>query len=192
MRLIWTMFLLLPIILLARENPFSSASKPTAIESTKAPVTVEKKAIQSKPKIHPQRLKTSKSLPEQTTQPKIDSQREVTKSTKPKIHPKRNLGKKEVLNFAKARFVFRENSAYIETKDKIIRYFSIANPPSIVIDFRGASDFASKRKVLHTKPFTKLEMGAHGKRYRVVLRLDKVHKYKIDKRKYGQVVTIVR
>jgi len=192
MRLILTMFLLLPIILLARENPFSSASEPVATESTKAPLAVEKKATQSKPKIHPQRVQISKSLPEQTTQPKIDLQREVTKSTKPKIHPKRNLDKKEVLNYSKARFVFRENSAYIETKDKIIRHFSIVNPPSIVIDFRGASDFASKRKVLHTKPFIKLEMGAHGNRYRVVLRLDKVHKYKIDKRKYGQVVTIIR
>ena len=188
MRFTWTVLLLLPIILMARDNPFASANEP-ATQSTKAPLPVEKQVTQSKPKIHPQRVRAT----ELVSKPKVHPQRQVKQTnhttSKPKIHPKRNLGKKEILNFSKARFVFRENSAYIETKDKIIRHFSIFNPPSIVIDFKGASDFASIRKTLSTKPFTKLEMGAHGKRYRVVLRLDKMCEYKIDKRKYGQVVT---
>jgi len=191
MRFTWTVLLLLPIILMARDNPFASADEP-ATQSTKASLSVEKQGIQSKPKIHPQRVRATAPV----SKAKVHPQRQVKQTnhmtSKPKIHPKRNLGKKEVLNFSKARFVFRENSAYIETKDKIIRHFSIANPPSIVIDFRGASDFASKRKALRTKPFIKLEMGAHGKRYRVVLRLEKMYKYKIDERRYGQVVTILK
>ena len=192
MRLTWTILLLLPIILIARENPFSSSddtqSHSPTISSSKE--TTFKQA----PKIHPRHINTVVVTPPPAKKPKIHPQRQVNthKISKPKIHPQRNLGTKEVLNFAKARFVFRKNSAYIETKDKIIRHFSIANPPSIVIDFRGVSDFASKRKVLRTKPFIKLEMGAHGKRYRVVLRLDKMHKYKIDKRRYGQVITILK
>ena len=196
MRLIWTIFLLLPIILMARENPFASASESQVVVPTKEPLAVEKTRTQTKPKIHPRRINTTETATQSINKPKVHPQRQVKQITqtqsKPKIHPQRNLGKKEVLNFSKARFVFRENSAYIETKDKIIRHFSIANPPSIVIDFRGASDFASQRKRLSTKPFTKLQMGAHGKRYRVVLRLDKMHQYKIDKRKYGQVVTIIK
>ncbi len=168
MRLRWTILLLLPMILMARENPFASSTDTKQVNTT-APLT-------KAPKVHPRRT--------DNTQPS-------SQASKPKIHPQRNLGTKEVLNFSKARFVFRKNSAYIETKDKIIKHFSIANPPSIVIDFKGVSDFASKRKELRTTPFTKLEMGAHGNRYRVVLRLNKVHKYKINKRKYGQVITIV-
>ena len=97
---------------------------------------------------------------------------------------------KEVVNYAKARFVFRENSAYIETKDELIKHFAIATPPSIVIDFKAPSDFASKRKELTTVPFVKLEMGAHGDRYRVVLRLDREHSYRIEKKRYGQFLTI--
>jgi len=97
---------------------------------------------------------------------------------------------KEVFNFAKARFVFSEKSVYIETKDTIVRHFAIANPPSIVIDFSSSSDFASKRKELNVRPFVKLEMGAHKDYYRVVLRLDEVHTYTIEKRRFGQVVTI--
>ena len=108
----------------------------------------------------------------------------------PTIQPDRKSFKKEVVNYAKARFVFRENSAYIETKDSIIKHFSIATPPSIVIDFESPSDFPSKRKELDIRPFVKLEMGAHSDHYRVVLRLDRVHNYSIEKRKYGQVVTI--
>ena len=178
MRLLFVLFLTVPLMLIARENPFVAATKQES-STKKVEVAVEPKVnLTPKPKVHPQR-------------PPVKSTKTVKTQTKPKIHPQRSAYKKEVVNYAKARFVFRENSAYIETKDKIIRHFAISNPPSIVIDFRAPSDFASKRKELTTKPFTKLEMGAHDNRYRVVLRLDKVHQYKIDRRKYGQVVTIL-
>jgi hypothetical protein len=115
----------------------------------------------------------------------------AVQTVQPQIHPQRLMVDKEVVNYGKARFVFRENSAYIETNDRLIKHFSISNPPSIVIDFESPSDFPSKRKELETEPFIKLEMGAHSDHYRVVLRLDKLHKYTIEKRKYGQLVTII-
>ena len=178
MRLLSALLLTLPLILVARENPFTPAGE--VDKTTKhEQVVIEKKSKPApQPKVHPKRIETK-------------SATSVAQKKKPKIHPKRNSSKKEVVNYGKARFVFRENSAYIETKDKVIRHFAISNPPSIVIDFKGYSDFASKRQVLATRPFTKLEMGAHDKSYRVVLRLDKVHKYSMKKRKYGQVVTIL-
>ncbi len=119
-----------------------------------------------------------------------DPEEEKGAVSAPTIHPDRKSFTKEVVNYGKARFVFRENSAYIETKDSIIKHFSIETPPSIVIDFESPSDFPSKRKELKMSPFVKLEMGAHNDHYRVVLRLDKVHNYSIEKRKYGQVVTV--
>lgn len=177
MRLLFVLFFTIPLMLAARENPFVAASHS---EQTAVQEKVEASSAQpvSKPKIHPQRPQT-KPTPA------------VSEEGGPKIHPQRQSFKKEIVNYGKARFVFRENSAYIETKDKMIRHFSIANPPSIVIDFRSPSDFASKRKELTVKPFIKLEMGAHTNRYRVVLRLDKVHNYKVEKRKYGQVITFL-
>ena len=193
MRFTWTILLLLPIMLLARENPFASATDTKQTSTTV--IDAQKTLPKQTSKVRQSRIDNEKDTAQQSSKPKVHPQHLVNidqKVTTAKIHPQRKLGKKEILNFAKARFIFRENSAYIETKDKMIRHFSIANPPSIVIDFRGASDFASKRKALRTKPFTKLEMGAHGNRYRVVLRLDKIHQYKIDKRKYGQVVTIIK
>ena len=124
------------------------------------------------------------------SEPGMTAEPEEEKKTPPNILPQRISNEKVVVNYAKARFVFRENSAYIETKDSIIKHFSIATPPSIVIDFKSPSDFPSRRKELNIRPFLKLEMGAHSDHYRVVLRLDRMHNYHIEKRKYGQIVTI--
>ena len=176
MRFLFLLFFTVPLLLLARENPFVPATELEKTSATKQTTTSPKTV--AKPKVHPQR---------QQIKPKTV----VVQKKKPTIHPQRRSFKKEVVNYAKARFIVRENSVYIETKDKVIRHFSIPNPPSIVIDFKGYSDFASKRKELRIKPFVKLEMGAHNDRYRVVLRLDKMHQYKLDKRKYGQVVMIL-
>ena len=177
MRLLFVLLFTVPLILMARENPFAPAAELDKTVNQEQVVQQSEPEPAAKPKVHPQRIETKTTV--------------VAEKPKPKIHPQRKSYKKEVVNYSKARFVFRENSVYIETKDKIIRHFTIPNPPSIVIDFRAPSDFASKRKELTTKPFIKLEMGAHNNRYRVVLRLDKVHQYKIDRRKYGQVVTIL-
>ena len=178
MRFIFILFFTVPLLLLARENPFTAATELEKTSTTKQTTASPKPKAVVKPKVHPQRQQTK---PEAV----------VVQKKKPTIHPQRRTFKKEVVNYSKARFVVRENSVYIETKDKVIRHFSIPNPPSIVIDFKGYSDFASKRKALSTKPFIKLEMGAHNDHYRVVLRLDKMHQYKLDKRKYGQVVMIL-
>ena len=172
MRFITLFVLTLPFVLIARDNPFILAT-PADNNAVKA----ETKRV-SKPKIHPQRH-------QKTADPIVVSEKKTEPQTK------QNRDTKEVINTSKARFVVRENSVYIETKDKVIKHFSITSPPSLVIDFKGYSDFASKRNELHTKPFTKLEMGAHGNRYRVVIRLDRQHNYKLSKRKYGQVVTIL-
>lgn len=175
MRFLVLFFLTFPFLMLARDNPFTPVTE-SAITKEKT-TEPETKAV-TKPKIHPQRRQTKAKLP-------------VTAKKEPTVHPQHRPQKKEIVNTSKARFVFSADTLYIETKDKVIKHFAIANPPSIVIDFKGYSDFASKRKALTVEPFVKLEMGSHGDRYRVVIRLDKTHKYKVNRGKYGQVVTIL-
>ncbi len=192
MRLTLLILFTFTFILSARDNPFVPANTqevqvvryntplPNKVETDPLHKTTSEVAPNiikpdSKPKIHPPRTKR---IP--TT---------VTEKKKTKVATTKT--NKEVFNFSKARFVFKKNRAYIETKDKIAKHFSISNPPSIVIDFISPSDFGSKRKMLATAPFKKLEIGAHGGRYRVVLRLDKQHKYKIGRYKYGRVVKII-
>ncbi|MGB6018178.1 MAG: hypothetical protein WBF77_01135, partial [Sulfurimonadaceae bacterium] len=131
MRLIFVLLLSVPLILIARENPFEPASNNATTASKQQTILEQTSKPISKPKIHAQRTQTKSTT--------------ASQSIKPTIHPQRKSYKKEVINYGKARFVFRENSAYIETKDKVIRHFAISNPPSIVIDFKSPSDFASKR-----------------------------------------------
>ena len=196
MPLLLTLLLFLSLSLQARENPF--APVPETQTGTQVEKTGKKQVAHSKPKVHPQRKAKGSEEPVTKKRPKIHPQRKtkvsepVVTTQKPKIHPQRKVRDKVVINTSKARFVIRENSVYIETKDKMIRSFAIANPPSIVMDFRAKADFASKRENLAIKPFTKLEMGAHGDRYRVVLRLDKKHKYKIENARYGKILTILK
>ncbi|MCJ7764702.1 MAG: AMIN domain-containing protein, partial [Thiovulaceae bacterium] len=147
MRYLSLFIVVFPLMLTARENPFSPVP---AIESVK----VKEQNVTA-----PSALKTSKT----------------------EMPLQRMSHTKEIVNYGKARFVFRENSAYIESKDDVINHFAITNPPSIIIDFKSPSDFASKRKALAVKPFIKLEVGAHTDYYRVVLRLDKVHSYTDEK-----------
>ncbi|MEN8146680.1 MAG: AMIN domain-containing protein [Campylobacterota bacterium] len=173
MRRLLPAIMFLPLLLAARENPFTPVEITKTYETPQA-VTVEPEVTVAKPKavvVKPSRKKIA--------------------DPKPRISAEKSSDKQELYAYAKARFVFKENSAYIKTKDEMIKHFVVSNPPRIVIDFRSTSKFTSKRQELTTKPFKKLEMGAHSDSYRVVLRLDGEHNYKVDKRKDGQVVTIL-
>ncbi len=176
MRLIYLFLIAVPVLLTARENPFApslhSDVNVTYEKSETVSTVIETDAIAD------------------FEEPVIEQGLETVIDEEPKNDPSLNTEIKKVVNYAQARFVFRDRSVYIETKDRMIRHFTIANPPSIVIDFEAASDFASKREALETGPFVKLEMGAHDDYYRVVLRLDGPHQYTIESQKYGEVVTI--
>ncbi len=167
--------LLLPLLLLARENPFSATDK----TSTKTTSSTLIQSSNTKPKIHPSRIFVTEKQSETIT-------------TEPKVHPQRKQESKQVINTAKARLVFRPYSVYIETKDRIIRHFHIVKSHSIVMDFKSPSDFASVRRTIDVKPFHKVVIGAHSNRYRVVLRLEGKHNYKIEKKKYGELITILK
>ncbi len=173
MRFLIVLLLALPLMTEARENPFAPA--------TEDEKSVEKEAIIVKQETEEVEATNIDPMPVE-----IETVTEVSQEEEPSTD-----AKKEVVNYAVARFVFRENSAYIETKDEVLRHFAVSSPPSIVVDFKAAADFASKRKELTVKPFKKVEMGAHGDLYRVVLRLDKKHRYKIESAQYGQLITIL-
>jgi len=174
MRFTFLLTLLLPLLLVARENPF------TPVEIIKTDESIEKTAVDDYKTVATEPAKEI--VAPDAFEP--ESQREdaadiVTGDSD-----------EEVVNYEKVRFVFKENSVYIETKDKVLKHFKIANPPRIVIDFESESNFASKRQELITRPFKKLEMGAHGDQYRVVLRLDRAHTYTLEKSMYGHLLRI--
>jgi len=162
--------------LVARENPFTPVEIIKTDEGTEKAVADDYKTVAAEPV---KEIDTDYEIEDTSLSDDVSG---IVQSDSPE----------EVVNYANVRFVFKENNAYIETKDKVLKHFKIANPPSIVIDFESASNFASKRQELSTRPFKKLEMGAHGDQYRVVLRLDKAHTYMLEKSMYGHLLRITK
>jgi len=160
--------------LAARENPFTPVEIINTDESTEKTVVDNYKTVTTD---HAKEIVESDAIEPET---QIEYTPDIAK----------NDSVEEVVNYEKVRFVFKENNVYIETKDEVLKHFKIANPPRIVIDFKSDSNFASKRKELSVRPFKKLEMGAHGDQYRVVLRLDGAHTYTLEKSMYGQLLRI--
>ncbi len=160
------LFLTLPLLLAARDNPFLPA---LTENRTPLPLIKHTKTVQEP--VGTEVVKVKKAPVQMET-------------------PVKRAQKRRILNYEKVRLVLTEHSVYIQTNDKMLKHFSIKNPPSIVIDFRSKADFSSKRETLSVGAVKKVEIGAHGDSYRVVLRLDKRHYYKISKKRYGQFLTI--
>jgi len=168
MRFSTGLLLSLPLVLIARDNPFVPAITQSNHQTTS---TVSTKV--SEPK------KVEVSTPVKQVEKKHT---QIASVTSPKIL--------KTLNYQNVRLVFREGSVYVETKDRLLKQFSLKSPPSIVLDFKSKADFASKRDVISIGGFKKVEIGAHGNSYRVVFRLDQGVKYSVDKKRYGYVVTL--
>ena len=169
MRFVVVFFILFPILLTARENPFTPAETTTKKSSSiKSPTVTPVPSKKRGPKIHPQRPVVTK---------KVDV-------------PSPTSENKVVFNTLKSRFLVYEDRVYIETKDRLKKHFALQHPDRIVIDFRSSSDFASKRSTINGLPVTKIEVGAHGSYYRVVFRLDKSYRYSVEDAKYGLLLKL--
>jgi hypothetical protein len=150
-------------LLAARENPFFAPQ-----EQQKEQVKDEKKQV-SQPDVIKAEAVPVVEVPSQ----------------KPKTVAKQVGKKREVVNFEYIRFVFGEGEVQLETKDKLIKHFVLPKQKLIVMDFEQKADFATKRRMLATKPFRELRIGVHKGYYRVVLKLDDMRKYGVSKGRYG-------
>lgn len=65
-----------------------------------------------------------------------------------------------------------DNRMSLLTKDPMIHYFTLADPDSIVIDFKHNGSFDTFEKTLNASPYKKAKITHHGKFARVTLTLD--------------------
>jgi len=170
MRCIVLISIFCSLLLSARDNPFVAPqdnSHKTGVSKT-ATVHASKKR---KPKIHPQRPIRPVHVTDENSRTSAPTD-------------------KVVFNTLKARFIVQDKSVYIETKDTLKKHFALEDPNRIVMDFKSASDFASKRKHLKGFAVTQIEVGAHGSYYRVVFRVNDLYKYRVEKVRYGLLLTL--
>lgn len=82
-------------------------------------------------------------------------------------------------------FDIDNNILMIETEDKLLRDFSITEPPKIVIDLAGDKNFQTKLIDTDASIFKEVAIGKHKNFYRVAIELDGIYKYSLRHTDYG-------
>jgi len=180
---------MLLLLLEARENPFVPADKSSKVIKKSAPTP---KLVKNKPQ---KKNTISRTQENNSSTEEVKSVVKVIK--KPVVVPTKKSSRKVksekmVLNYEKVRFVFEKSTVYIQTKDTLKKRFILKNPTRIVFDYKAKANFASKKEILDLKAFQKVQVGAHGSYYRIVITLQKHFKPQISKERFGILVKAVQ
>lgn len=96
----------------------------------------------------------------------------------------------EIANFQHIRFVVSGTQMRIETKDKLIKRFSMSEPDRIILDFKGHTDFPTRKQLFANANFKVIRMGVHATYYRVVVELDAHRTPTVVPYRYGYILTV--
>ena len=87
-------------------------------------------------------------------------------------------------------FEARGKELIIETTDKSIRHFLVAQPYKIVVDFERDAAFYTKKIPLNQGSFKEITMGNHNGYYRAAILLDGHYRYNFKKIETGFIITL--
>ncbi len=198
------MCLLLPVVSVARDNPFkpvissSSMGKATNVGSGLKPLILQKLSLPSPVrvlksiKLEVVNVDGSKSEISYDIDKKVDWHRGVFISNS-KIEVAKKLKKPEPKLLKPFKFLsvlIDGKKLLLKTKDKMIRELYFSKPYKIAIDFKRDVAFYTKIIPLQKLSYKKVVIGNHGKFYRVVLELDGQYRYKIVKTSSGYLVEL--
>ena len=192
-----TLFFLFFTSLVARENPFfpmegekdiayTSNTKESIPPLKRATITLPTQArILEKVVIHYKNLDGSQESQELTINNSIDWHLPIFISQNYNINelktkPYEN-SYKEVASIQYAKFFTQDKALKIETKDKLLRHFTLVQPHRIIVDFQRDASIKSYKKSNQNSPFRQIRVGNHNGYYRVVIELDGFYKYELQK-----------
>ncbi|MBZ7936017.1 AMIN domain-containing protein [Campylobacter sp. B0100352/1] len=81
-----------------------------------------------------------------------------------------------------------KNKIKLNTQDDLISDFSVGNPSKIIIDFKSTAIYPTKNIRLKNSIFKRIDFGSHKGYYRLVIYLDGVYNYEIQKDSTGYMV----
>ncbi len=198
-------FILLKIVLFARENPFfpiNESNTPSYTTNkikkiqpfTKASIELPNSArILQKISITFINLDGSQETKTISINKKIDwhYSLDIIQKTKPlqtDISQKK-IKFKKIGSLKFISFFTSYKKLKIQTQDKLIRNFKIVDPDRIVLDFKKELNFRSYQ--FHCNQiFKKIRIGNHDGYYRVVLELDGKYTYTIKKTDFGYLLIL--
>jgi len=184
-------FLLIPIFLFARINPFEPVISP---ENT----LVVKPKYFKKVKVYlPENARILKKIifvyqtlsgdikqKEVGINKNIDFHKPIILMHKIEKFPER------VLKFSLFKMYIKNKKMFIEDKDKLLRQFFLVKPFRIILDFKRKSDFSTIKKIIKNSFVKKVIIGSHGNFYRVVIYFDAKYNYKIKKDVNGVLIEL--
>lgn len=88
-------------------------------------------------------------------------------------------------------YAVHKNKIKLNTSDEMITDFSVGNPSKIVIDFRSNLISPTKNIRLSNSIFKRIDFGSHQGYYRLVIYLDGVYNYNIQKDATGYMVNLL-
>ncbi|WP_103642576.1 AMIN domain-containing protein [Campylobacter concisus] len=114
----------------------------------------------------------------------------IEPTTKP-VQETKSSEKKEVKFLGFVSFLVHEKELNIITKAKNLKHFAYEKN-KIVLDFaKPPRSFKTRNLKLENETFKNVIIGWHDKYFRVVLELDKMHKYKLETAENGYVLKLL-
>lgn len=114
----------------------------------------------------------------------------IEPTTKP-VQETKSSEKKEVKFLGFVSFLAHEKELHIITKAKNLKHFAYEKN-KIVLDFaKPPRSFKTRNLKLENETFKNVIIGWHDKYFRVVLELDKMHKYKLETTENGYVLKLL-
>jgi len=121
----------------------------------------------------------------------LSSVKESEKKTQAVVKPKKKIQFTKFTSLKFISFYTNKKVMKIKTKDKMIRSFLLTKPHRIVCDFKRETDLRSFEKIASKKSiFKQINIGTHSGYYRVVIELDGLYKFSIDKSTDGYIISL--
>lgn len=98
---------------------------------------------------------------------------------------------KKIASMKHATFFSLDKTLKIVTSDKNIRNFLLVEPHRIVMDFKKDTTFKSYTKVMKKNIFSAIRVGNHSGYYRIVIELDGLYRYKLEKISDGYMIHLI-
>ena len=185
-------FLLIPLFLFARLNPFKPVLMPNEGNITKPSFFEEIKVkLPNNARILKKVIFVYETLESDIKQKEIKINKNIDFHYPFIISQTKEKFQIKTLNFPVFRMYIKNYKIFIKTKNSLIRSFFLAEPFRLVLDFKSKNmDFLTISKTLKHLFIKKVVLGAHKGFYRIVIYFDTKYAYKIKKDPEGILIEL--
>jgi len=184
-------FLLIPIFLLARINPFEPVITPENTLIVKPEYFhFAKVYLPSNARVLKKIIFVYQTLDGSIKQKEVEINKDIDFHKPIIIEHKIEKFPEQILKFPTFKMYIKNKKIFVQTQNKLIRHFFLLKPFRIVLDFKGSVDFLTIKKTVTNSFVKKVVVGAHRGFYRIVIYFDAKYFYTIKKDLNGVLIEL--